>query len=133
MNRMPYWIQRADFSSTENEAVDVERAIELVSVHDWSDELRLFESLEAAGREVCPPGIGFVASPGRILHVCPNRDGTALVHYHFLEEHRTLGFVPTSRSVVRSESAVSSWQIPEFIRRFYAEDHAWLCGRTSVV
>ena len=69
MERMPYWIQRADFSSAENEAVDVERAIELVSVPDWSNELRLFDALEAAGREVCPPGIGFVASPGRILHI----------------------------------------------------------------
>jgi hypothetical protein len=133
MERMPYWIQRADFSSADGEAVDVKQAIEVASAHDWSDELRLLDTLEAAGRESCPPGIGFVASSGRILHICPGRDGTALVHYHFSEEHKTLGIIPASRSVVRSERAVSFWQMPEFIRRFYADDHTWLCQRTSAV
>lgn len=28
MKRVPYWIQRADFSSTDYEPVDVERAID---------------------------------------------------------------------------------------------------------
>ena len=133
MDRMPYWIQRADFSSADNEAVDVKRAIELISVHDWAEELRLFDSLQSEGREVSPPGIGFVASPGHVLHICPARNGTALVHYHFAEEPKRLRLIPTSRSVVRSQSAVPLWQIPEFIRRFYAGDHRWLCERTSAV
>jgi hypothetical protein len=128
---MPYWIQRADFSSADKEAVDVERAIELLSGHDWSEELRLFDVLQSEGRDVCPPGIGFIASPGRILHVCPARDGTAAVHYHFPEEQKMLRFIPTSRAVLRSERAVPLWQLPEFVRRFYAGDHLWLCERTS--
>jgi hypothetical protein len=131
MDEMPYWIQRADFSTAEYEAVDVERAIELLTVHDWADELRLVEAPQSQGREVCQPGIGFVAAPGHILHICPARDGTALVHYHFSEERKMLWFVFTSRPAVRSGTAASFTQLSEFVRRFYAGDHRWLFARTS--
>jgi hypothetical protein len=92
----------------------------------------VFERLVAARTDCCPPGIGFVGDSGHILHICPNREGAALVHYQFTEPYRIFGLFATTRAVVRSNMAVSSSEIGEFIRRFYAADHEWLCERTAV-
>ena len=130
MRTIPCWIQRADFTATEYEAVDSVRAVELLSAHDWPSEWRLLREREAAGLETCPPGVGFTAAPGRILHVCPSDDGRALVHYQFTESERWLGFIPSSAVIVRTNSAVEIPRLPEFVRRFYADDHAWLMDMT---
>jgi hypothetical protein len=128
---LPYWIQRADFTSHEHDAVDVARAVELVRLHNWQAELRFKEELEASGQDACPPGIGFVAGAGRILHVCPLADGLAVVHYHFMERGRLLGIIPKKVNVSRTNPAVASSRIPEFVRHFYAADHSWLLERTT--
>lgn len=130
MRRIPHWIQRADFTTTEHSAIDSARAVEVLSAHDWAGEWRLLGDREAAGLETCPPGIGFTAAPGRILHVCPGDDGRALVHYHFAEPSRWLGFIPSTAAVVRTNPSVEVSQLPEFVRRFYEDDHAWLVNRT---
>ncbi len=133
MRAIPYWIQRADFAATEHEAIDSVRAVELLSAHDWPGEWRLLREREAAGLETCPPGVGFTAASGRILHLCPGDDGRALVHYHFAETRRRLGFISSSAAVVRTNSTVVMAQLPEFVRRFYDDDHAWLIERTAAV
>jgi hypothetical protein len=133
MCTIPYWIQRADFTATEHDPIDSVSAVELLNVHDWRSEWRLLREREAAGLETCPPGVGFTAAPGRILHVCPGDDGRALVHYHFAEPRRWLGFIPGGANIVQTNSAVLSAQVPEFVRRFYDDDHAWLIERTAAV
>lgn len=179
-----YWIQQADYTSTEYDPVDVGTAIRILRSHDWPAALEFEREREAAGLETCPPGIGFVADQNRILHICPGRGGTALVHYHTDEPrlfvrtmpvlvgfgavvvsgvtashlltgagglmrsslgvvtgmvglyllrnltrrlHRTMSsrFEP----VVRTSPEISWPDLPELVRRFFAEDHMWLSER----
>jgi hypothetical protein len=60
MKSLAYWIQRADFSATNHDAVDVATALRVVDAHPWHEELKLQSELETQGREYCPPGIGFM-------------------------------------------------------------------------
>jgi hypothetical protein len=132
MRTIPYWIQRADFVATEYGGVDFVRAFEILKTHDWQQERRLLkEREEAAGLEMCPPGVGFTAAPGRILHICPGEIGAALVHYHFPEPRRRLGFIRSTAPTVRSNPAVPVSDLAEFLRRFYDDDHVWLVERTT--
>ena len=131
MRSIPYWIQRADFSASDHESVDEARALELISSHDWSGEWRLASERQAAGLETCPAGIGF-SEGERILHVCPEPDGTALMHYHFAEVRQWLGFIRRRTKVVRTNPAVMSIQVQEFVRHFFRNDHSWLVDNTSV-
>ena len=127
---MSCWIQRADFTATEHPPIDSSRALELMTTHDWPSEWRLLREREAGGLETCPPGIGFTASAGRLLHICPGENGGALVHYHCSERRRWLGLVPQDVVVVRTKHAVESSQVAEFVRRFFDDDHAWLVNST---
>jgi hypothetical protein len=111
--RLPCWIQRADFSATDHEPVDADTAVHVVQSHDWRAEWQLEQDRRSSGLECCPAGIGFVGGR-RILHICPAADGTALVHYH-----------PHGEPVVTNHR-VTSTDIAECIRRFYADDHLWL-------
>jgi hypothetical protein len=133
MRTIPYWIQRADFTATEHDAVDSARAVQIVKTHDWQGEWRLLAARETAGQETCSPGVGFMAASGRILHICPSPDGPALVHYHFSEPKRRLGFIPGSATEVRSNPTVGLLELAEFVERFYEDDHAWLVERTTAV
>ena len=78
---LPYWIQRADYSSTDFAPVDVTAALRAFASHDWSAEHALLQQLERSGRESCPPGIGFVDPNGPVLHICPGPDRHAMAHY----------------------------------------------------
>jgi hypothetical protein len=131
MRAMSYWIQRADFTATEQVTIDSARAVELLKTHDWPSEWRLLKEREAACLETCPPGVGLTATSGEILHLCPGDNGQALVHYHFTEPQRWLGLIPRDAAVVRTNPAVELSQLPEFVRRFYEDDHAWLVNRTT--
>jgi hypothetical protein len=92
----------------------------------------LLRELEAAGLEACPPGIGFMDGQGGILHVCPSDDGPALVHYQFEQQQRWMGLIPYKASWVRTNLAAEWSQLPEFVRRFYADDHVWLVSHTTI-
>lgn len=128
MRTISYWIQRADFTATEYPPIDSIRALELIRTHDWPSEWRLLREREAGGLETCPPGIGFTAAPGRILHICPDEGGGTLVHYHFTERRRWLGLIPHDAAVVQTNPAVESSQLAECVRRFFDGDHAWLAS-----
>jgi hypothetical protein len=131
MRTISYWIQRADFTATEEVAIDHVGAVELLSSHIWRSEWRLLSERETAGLETCPPGVGFTDARGGILHVCRADEGHAVVHYHFTEPRRWLGLISTNAAVVRTNSVVESSQLPEFVRRFYEGDHAWLMNGTT--
>lgn len=94
MGKIRYWLQRADYTSTEYDAVDAATAVRILDLHDWRAELEFEREREAAGLETCPPGIGFVADANRFLHICPGRDATALVHYHTDEPRLRLRTTP---------------------------------------
>jgi hypothetical protein len=109
--KVPYWIQQADLSATDYDPVDVEAALQIVRSHDWSGELTLQKEREAAGQETCPPGIGFVCG-GRILHICPASDGTALVHYDAELPRVELRVVPQLiRFGVVLVAGVAAWRL----------------------
>src|SRR5688572_17723134 len=93
MHRLPYWIQRADLSATDHDPVDADTAVRIVLCHDWRAEWQLEKERQASRGDACPPGIGFV-SGGRLLHICPGSDGTALVHYDADEARVQLRQIP---------------------------------------
>src|SRR6266850_2964542 len=131
MRSLPYWIQRADFSSAEFEPVDVTGALRAFTMHDWRAELALLSELEAKGSESCPPGIGFVTPNGAILHVCPSSDGRALVHYHAETISKVLGFIPIPRSAIHTKQGVERSNVLEMIHSFFAERHDWLLDKLA--
>lgn len=121
-----YWIQRADFTSDEFDAVDETEARRALTGHGWAAELDLMDTREARDEETCPPGIGFIADDGRILHICPERDGRAMYHYHFKAPWRLLWLIPMSGEGLRTRMDMPFSETPELITRFFANDHDWL-------
>ena len=127
MNSFPYWIQRANFVSTEYDPVNVEGALHAFMAHDWRAELELVSK----DAESCPPGIGFMDPNGSILHVCPYGDGRSLVHYHAKTVSKLLGIIPISRSAVHTKQHVSESDVHELIRSFFNRDHAQLLRKLA--
>jgi hypothetical protein len=80
-----YWIQLADFSAKDYPPVDLLEAERLLTSYDWQTALAFKRALaRSRGEEsgdYCMPGIGFVTDDGRLLHICPTDDGTALCTY----------------------------------------------------
>jgi hypothetical protein len=126
MTAIPYWIQRADFSATDYEPVDVADGIRAFERHDWRGELELQAELESDGAEYCLPGIGFLKPDGDILHICPGGNGRALVHYHFTAWRRFLGLVQLPRWVVTTRQAVHRSTVAELIGFFFDGRHDWM-------
>ena len=125
-----YWIQRADFSSSDHEVsgeVDVVSAFES---HDWHTELELFEDLESRGVDNCPPGFGVNLSDGQILHVCPGAQ-EALVHYHFVESFKLLGIIPWIRNGLVTALSMPLENVPELIRLFLSGNHEGVLERVE--
>jgi hypothetical protein len=131
MRTISCWIQHADFTAKDLMPLDADAAVALVTAHDWVSEWRMLRELGAAGGETCPPGVGFVGQNGAILHICPGQDGPAMVHYHFKTLRRWLGFIQYSEFVVQTTPAIEWPRLPEFVRRFYENDHAWLVKQTA--
>lgn len=78
--KLPYWIQRADFSTQDFKPIDVIEAEKVLMEHDWESERALQTSLENQGKalhdDFCPPNVGFVREEF-VLQFCPNEDRTA--------------------------------------------------------
>ncbi len=119
MRPIHYWIQRADFSATEHEPVEAPDGLHAFQSHDWQQEFDLLSQLESAGRECCPPGIGFVDRDGSILHVCPSADGYATVHYHFTTTRKILGFIPVSGPALQPKQGVHRSEVLGLIGLIY--------------
>jgi hypothetical protein len=75
--KLPYWIQRADFSSAEFPPVRVRRGLAVLRGHDWAAQWQYEKELSEAEKETCLPGIGFVYAKGTVLHICPGAFGGA--------------------------------------------------------
>jgi hypothetical protein len=125
MPPVAYWIQRADFSASDHEAADSQDALRVLRNHDWREEWRLQAEREAAGREHCPPGIGFTARDGPILHVCPMVSGKSMVHFH-PARRKFLDFVRRPGTTVHTKRDVEEAEIVELIQWFFAERHDWI-------
>lgn len=127
MRTMAYWIQHSDFSAIEFDPVSADDAIRILRQLDWDTELDAMEKQTAAGKETCPPGIGFVASPGNLLHLCTTAPGKLMVHLHRAEQKRFLGLIPYTASLgVQSRENVPVADAEEYVRRFYSGDLVWL-------
>ncbi len=118
-----YWIQRADFRSDEFDAVSEANAQQALKEHDWPAELDYMDELEAAGTETCPPGIGFVSDDGRILHICPERNGRAMMHYHFTSSWRLLWLIPMSGEGLQTRDDMPFAEAGKLLSNFFANDH----------
>lgn len=108
---MPYWIQRADYTSTDFKPVTLAAAQTVLRAHNWSAELAYESSLAESGKETCPPGIGFVANAGRFLHFCFSEDGSATC------------FFQNGAGTRHRENVLTSEQ-GRFLRLFYRGDDA---------
>jgi hypothetical protein len=118
---MQYWIQRADFTSEEYEAVNVAEIQRAFRSRSWSGEVEFENRRREAGEESCPPGLGIVAGDGRILHLCPS-GSDMVVHYHFPETKKLLGFLNSSRErTITADKELA--RAEELINLFVAADH----------
>ncbi len=126
MKAIPYWIQRADFSAIDYDPVEVADGVRAFETHDWRRELDLYSELESAGAECCLPGIGFVDPGGDILHICPNDNGGAMVHYHFTASRKLLGLIPVPRSIVETRQGIHRSVVLELIGFFFEGRHDWM-------
>lgn len=120
---MKYWIQRADFSAVDREAPDADQFLAVLEKHDWASELRYRAVLEQAHAEWCDPGLGIVPEDGRLLHLCPQEDGSISCHYKFMKQRRMLGITYAQTPVLKTSQLSSMAQAPEVIRLFLANDH----------
>lgn len=59
-HKLPYWIQRADFTSAEYPPASFKAGLAALRGYDWQAELRLEEELTAGEQDFCMPGIGFM-------------------------------------------------------------------------
>ena len=126
--KVPYWLQRANLEATDGKPVTLEEAKRLFRDHDWAADLAEQRQLDAAGSESCPPGIGFVAGDGRILHICPLQGVVVLMHYHFVQERRLLGLIPVRSQAVASNEHLASARVADAIGYFFGNQHGELLG-----
>ncbi len=125
------WIQRANFESTERGEVDMHNAFQIFESVDWAHEWRYRYEIETSGQEFCDPGIGFVCSSGRILHVGAGEGETGYCHYHFTDRLRILGIPLWRSSKIVSILEIEWHDLNEYIQRFFANDHSWLVARAA--
>jgi hypothetical protein len=118
-----YWIQHADLSAEERGVIDADAALGALEEVDWASELRHLDSLETEQRECCPPGIGFVADDGRILHICPSGSDTALCHYHFRNPGGFLSRLFGTRQATVTAKHVPLSAASGLISSFFAARH----------
>lgn len=125
-----FWIQHADFSTTDGRPVSVDEAIRAFSGHDWEAELAAAHKRSLSGAETCPPGIGFVpadAASDILLHICPKSWDLADVAYQYVSEPpKLLGVVrraPVLKMASRADFAIPDVRIAIacFIRGQHAD------------
>jgi hypothetical protein len=129
MKPLAYWIQRADFSTTDYDQVDVSTAVRAFDTHAWRDELSLQSELERGGLEHCAPGIGFVDPDGPFLHVCPTGDGLATVHY--TPKPPAFRFLRRARASIVTREGVPHADVVELIHDFFGGRHDSLLAKVG--
>jgi hypothetical protein len=125
-NTIKYWIQKADLSAQDFQPITSFEAVKIFQNYDWNSELSNRRQLEEDGKDFCDPGIGFVSSDQRILHVCPLDSHNAYFHYHFMKQSKFLGLIPNNHQVTYSNMRVEINLIREAIENFYVNNHNWL-------
>ena len=127
---IPYWIQKADFSHEDFDAVDYRQAEVALKNFDWRREKQYQQELETSERENCDPGIGFPSDDGRILHICPDGTGKAYFHYHYSTERKFLWIIPYTSDEIATVLNINELDFGEIIKRFFLSDHEWLINKT---
>ena len=51
-----------------------DEAVEAFARHDWAMEAAFEHELRSSEADHCPPGIGFAAEGGPLLHICPGAE-----------------------------------------------------------
>ena len=124
-----YWIQHADFESEDLGLIGRSDAQAVFTAHNWKAEHKRQQSLVDKGRENCDPGMGFVSDDKRILHLCPQRSGRVLCHYHFDSTWRFLWLVPWRGQKQEYWFEATLDDAADVVSRFFANDHKWMKRR----
>ncbi len=90
---MKVWIQRSDFSSEDSVVASADEAVARLLAFDWKAEVQREEQALADGEDCCPAGMGLVAEYGDILHIIPQAEGSAMIHYHYSSPRSVLGIL----------------------------------------
>ena len=65
------------YRNTNSAPITLDQAQSLLSGHDWKTERDYERELEAAEKDWCPAGIGFVTDTNHTLHICRGPEGAA--------------------------------------------------------
>jgi hypothetical protein len=121
-----YWIQHADFSTTDGGAVTLPEAMRIFHAHDWTAEMdRARAMIAAEAGDVCPPGIGFLVddpASDLLLHICPMSWETVDVHYsHPVAMKRLFGLLPATQTVgTTSKAGIQITDVGRLVTLFFA-------------
>ncbi|HLM54361.1 MAG TPA: hypothetical protein VK325_12415, partial [Pseudoxanthomonas sp.] len=91
-----YWIQHADFSTTDGTPVSLAEALEVFHGHDWTEEMdQARRMIESRIPDVCPPGIGYfvVNQEDQLLHVLPKTWDSVEISCSYPVEKSSKGFL----------------------------------------
>lgn len=112
-----YWIQNSDFSMSaeisETEPVhSAEQILEALENYDWRAQNTYEDKCLKQKSDCAPAGLGLVARPGVILHICPRpANQQAMVHLHINGQSATYVNVPDS-------------YYPEIVKLFLDENYS---------
>lgn len=123
---LPYWIQSADYTSVNFDAVPIEEAIEIVHTHDWKQEREAQAALRAEGEKVATPGIAFHHGPDtelHLLHLCPDEADRWTVHYVFRETVRRFWFWTGEVNKRVSQSNLDRSTVDRALALFFEDRH----------
>lgn len=126
-----YWIQHADYESEDFGLVGRPDAEAVFKKHNWKVELERKRALEAEGQDTCDPGIGFISTDKRILHLCPQASGRVLCHYHFDSTWRLFGVTLYRNQTQEYWFEEKRDAALEVVSRFFANDHKWMKQRSK--
>lgn len=122
-NKIPYWIQKADYESLEFSKVTSVEAIEVFNSYDWHEEELLLKKLEEEGSDNCPYGMGIVSDSKGILHIMPDDQSNCAVYLHLKKSSKILSFINTTKYVDANFENVERGKIEYFIKTFYSDDY----------
>jgi hypothetical protein len=118
-NKFSGWIQKSDFSSTEIEDITLDSILDLIETTNWKSEHEYERNAQAAETKSCSAGIGIVFNNQHIFHICPNPDGSYLLHFHYGIRGKILFFIPTIEKITYSKFKSTKEELIELLLFFF--------------
>ena len=124
MHSLNVWVQHANLSTPIDTHVQTaEQVMTVFKAEDWAGQLKEIDRLMKAGENACPPGMGVVRFDGAILHICPQSESKANIHWHSQAKKKVLGIFNRSLPPYFVESVdLKNFEIA--LRKFISGDDA---------